>query len=77
MSEQPKDDKHWEQYRKAKGSEMKKTVVALIFGCTAGFSVMLLYPKFGLPDTDSNSIKMLIGFITTMLVINFRNSIFK
>ena len=24
MSEQPKDDKHWEQYRKPKGSKMKK-----------------------------------------------------
>ena len=23
MSEQPKDDKHWEQYRKPKGSKMK------------------------------------------------------
>ena len=56
---------------------MKKTFVALIFGCSAGFTVMFLYPKFGLPDTDTNSIKMLIGFITSMLVINFRNSIFK
>ena len=77
MSEQPKDDKHWEQYRKPKGSAMKKNLVALIFGCFAGFAVMFLYPKFGLPDTDTNSIKMLIGFITSMLVINFRNSIFK
>jgi len=25
MSEQPKDDKHWEQYRKPKGTEIKKT----------------------------------------------------
>ena len=56
---------------------MKTTLVALIFGCSAGFTVMFLYPKFGLPDTDTNSIKMLISFITTMLVINFRNSIFK
>ena len=24
MSEQPKDDKHWEQYRKPKGTEMKR-----------------------------------------------------
>ena len=48
MSEQPKDDKHWEQYRKPKGSEMKKTLVALIFGCSAGFTVMLLYTKVGL-----------------------------
>ena len=23
MSEQPKDDRHWEQYRKPKGSKMK------------------------------------------------------
>ena len=56
---------------------MKKTLVALIFACSAGFTVMFLYTKVGLPDTDTNSIKMLIGFITTMLVINFRNSIFK
>ena len=56
---------------------MKKTLVALIFGCTAGFAVMFLYTKVGLPDTDTNSIKMLIGFFITMLVINFRNSIFK
>ena len=72
MSEQPKDDKHWEQYRKPKGSKMKKTLVALTFGCSAGFTVMFLYPKFGLPDTYTNSIKMLIGFITTMLVINLK-----
>jgi len=56
---------------------MKTTLVALIFGCSAGFTVMFLYTKVGLPDTDTNSIKMLIGFIITMLVINFRNSIFK
>ena len=24
MSEQPKDDKHWEQYRKPNGNKMKK-----------------------------------------------------
>ena len=77
MSEQPKDDKHWEQYRNPKGSEIKKTLVALIFGCSAGSTVMLVYTKVGLPDTDTNSIKMLLGFIITMLVINFRKNIFK
>ena len=56
---------------------MKKTLVALIFGGSAGITVMFLYTKLGLPDTDTNSIKMLLGFIITMLVINFRNSIFK
>ena len=56
---------------------MKKTLVALIFGCSAGITVMFLYSKVGLPDTDTNSIKLLISFITTMLIINFRNSIFK
>ena len=56
---------------------MNKTLVALIFGCSAGFAVMFLYTKVGLPDTDTNSIKMLISFIITMLVMNFRNSIFK
>lgn len=56
---------------------MNRTLVALIFGCSAGLSVMVLYTKFGLPDTDTNSIRLLIGFIITMLVMNFRNSIFK
>ena len=56
---------------------MKKTLVALIFGCSAGITFMFLYTKVGLPDTDTNSIKMIIGFIITMLVMNFRNSIFK
>ena len=56
---------------------MKKNLVALIFGCSAGFAVMFLYTKVGLPDTDTNSIKMLLGFIMTILVINYRNSIFK
>ena len=56
---------------------MKKTLVALIFGGSVGITVMFLYTKLGLPDTDTNSIKMLLGFIITMLVINFRNSIFK
>ena len=77
MSEEPKDDEHWKQYRKPKESEMKKTLTALIFACSAGFTVMFLYTIVGLPDTDTNSIKMLIGFIATMLVINFRNNIFK
>ena len=32
MSEQPKDDKHWEQYRKPKGSKMKKIkLVGIMF----------------------------------------------
>ena len=56
---------------------MKKTLVALIFGCSAGLAVMFLYTKVGLPDTDTNSIKFIIAFMITMLVINFRNSIFK
>ena len=51
---------------------MKKTLVALIFGCSAGFAVMFLYTKVGLPDTDTNSIKLLIAFIITMLIMNFR-----
>ena len=56
---------------------MKKVLVALLFGCSVGFTVMILYTKVGLPDSDTNSVKMLIGFLITMLVINFRNSIFK
>ena len=77
MNEEPKDNDHWKQYRKPKKSKMKKTLIALIFGCSAGFAVMFFYTTVGFPDTDTNSIRMLIGFIITMLVINFRNSIFK
>ena len=49
MNEQkPKNDAHWKEYRKAKESRIKKSVMALIFGCSAGFAVMFLYSRFGL-----------------------------
>ena len=56
---------------------MKKRIVALLFGSCVGFTVMILYAKAGLPDNDTNSIKMIIGFIPTILILNFRNNIFK
>ena len=56
---------------------MKKRFVALLFGSCVGFTVMTLYVKVGLPDNDTNSIRMIIGFIPTILILNFRNSIFK
>ena len=36
MSEQPKDDKHWEQYRKPKGSEMKFDLKNILIGVVIG-----------------------------------------
>ena len=42
---------------------MKKTLVALIFGFSVGFTVMSLYQQVGFPDADTNSVKMLIGFL--------------
>ena len=56
---------------------MKKRFVALLFGCCVGFTAMTLYTKVGLPDNDTNSIKMIIGFIPLILILNFRNSLFK
>ena len=56
---------------------MKKTLVALLFGCSVGFTTMILYTKLGLPDNDTNSIRFIIGFIPTMLIINYRDRLFK
>ena len=36
MSEQPKDDKHWEQYRKPKGSKMKFDLKNISIGVVIG-----------------------------------------
>jgi len=36
MSEQPKDDKHWEQYRKPKGSKMKLDLKNISIGVVIG-----------------------------------------
>ena len=36
MSEQPKDDKHWEQYRKPKRSEMKFDLKNILIGVVIG-----------------------------------------
>ena len=40
MSEHPKDDKHWEQYRKPKETEMKKTKPHIRI--LLGFSMIML-----------------------------------
>jgi len=36
MSEQPKDDKHWEKYRKPKESEMKFDLKNILIGVVIG-----------------------------------------
>ena len=36
MSEQPKDDKHWEQYRKPKESKMKFDLKNILIGVVIG-----------------------------------------
>ena len=58
MSEQPKDDKHWEQYRKPKGTKMKKTKpIIRIF---LGLSLLMLL----------TGVKEYLGYgITTKLII--------
>ena len=36
MSEQPKDDKHWEQYRKPKKNKMKSNYKNVLLGVVIG-----------------------------------------
>jgi len=44
MSEQPKDDKHWEQYRKPKGSKMKKIkLVGIMFFISLCSYIVVIY----------------------------------
>ena len=50
MSEQPKDDKHWEQYRKPKGSKMKFDLKNISIGVVIGI-------------ISTTSIFFLIGYI--------------
>ena len=48
MSEQPKDDKHWEQYRKPKGTEMKKTkpLIRILLGISLIMLISGFYKYF-------------------------------
>ena len=54
MSEQPKDDKHWEQYRKPKESKMKFDLKNILIGVVIGIiSTTSIYFLFGDVDIET------------------------
>ena len=51
MREHPKDDKHWEQYRKPKGSIMKKLILFIIGSAVLGAFLSVLLNSFGIENS--------------------------
>jgi len=51
MSEQPKDDKHWGQYRKPKGSTIKKLILFVIGSAVLGAFLSVLLNSFGIENS--------------------------
>ena len=69
MSEQPKDDKHWEQYRKPKGSEMKKTKP--LIRILLGISLIMLITGFNQYFTDVMATKHIITTCIAVIILFF------
>ena len=69
MSEQPKDDKHWEQYRKPKGTEMKKTkpLIRILLGISLIMLITGLYQYF----TDVMATKHIIKTCIAVIILFF------
>ena len=69
MSEQPKDDKHWEQYRKPKGTEMKKTkpLIRLLLG----ISLIMLITGLNQYFTDVMATKHIITTCIAVIILFF------
>ena len=76
MSEQPKDDKHWEQYRKPKGTEMKKTkpLIRILLGFSLIMLISGLYQYFTNVMETKHIIKICIGIIIP-IILYLRNMI--
>ena len=76
MSEQPKDDKHWEQYRKPKGSEMKKTkpLIRILLGFSLIMLISGIHQYFTNVMETKHIIKTCIGIIIP-IVLYLRNMI--
>ena len=74
MSEQPKDDKHWEQYRKPKGTKMKKTkpIIRILFGFSLIMLISGIYQYFTDVMDTKHIIKTCIG-IMIPIVLYLRN----
>ena len=69
MSEQPKDDKHWEQYRKPKGTEMEKT--KLLIRILLGISLILLITGLNQYFTDVMATKHIITTCIAVIILFF------
>ena len=69
MSEQPKDDKHWEQYRKPKGTEMKKTKP--LIRILLGISLIMLITGLNQYFTDVMATKHIITTCIAVIIFFF------
>ena len=69
MSEQPKDDKHWEQYRKPKGTEMKKTKP--LIRILLGISLIMLITGLNQYFTDVMATKHIITTCIAAIILFF------
>ena len=69
MSEQPKDDKHWEQYRKPKGTKMKKTKP--LIRILLGISLIMLITGVNQYFTDVMATKHIIKTCIAVIILFF------
>ena len=69
MSEQPKDDKHWEQYRKPKVTEMKKTKP--LIRILLGISLIMLITGLNQYFTDVMATKHIITTCIAVIILFF------
>ena len=69
MSEQPKDDKHWEQYRKPKGTEMKKAKP--LIRILLGISLIMLLAGLNQYFTDVMATKHIITTCIAVIILFF------
>ena len=69
MSEQPKDDKHWEQYRKPKETEMKKTKP--LIRILLGISLIMLITGLNQYFTDVIATKHIITTCIAVIILFF------
>ena len=74
MSEQTKDDKHWEKYRKPKVTEMKKTkpIIRILLGFSLIMLISGIYQYFTDVMETKHIIKTCIGIII-LIILYFRN----
>jgi len=69
MSEQPKDDKHWEQYYKPKGTEMKKTKP--LIRILLGISLIMLITGLNQYFIDVMATKHIITTCIAVIILFF------